>query len=575
VRISSAGAVLAALSLSAGTEAAPAASAPPFRLFARSVLAPALPDTEPAPGEAEPAELRLAAAPGEFEAVLVCVRASVALSGLALRVGDLERSGGGRVSAASLRVQRIVPAKARTEGTPRDITVPEWLLPAETPLAELPAHRTASFWVTVRVPDDAGAGSYRGRLKVEARGLPSRSLPLRVEVRGFKLSRPTCTFAMLFTYEFRYLERYDPAGDPAKRRPAGERAGFVARGQAVVRDLAEHGMTAIFPHSSREVLRKGGRLELPDLEATLRAARENGMTGRPGFFVGNLVNAQYADVPRFDPRRDPALLREIAGRAAEIARAEGFREVLVLPSDEPNDADDRKLPVARKLLAAAQGVPGVRLAVTSGFDRYHALGALADLHQVSIFAGFAPLEKRAALRASGHEIWLYENRAAEGHDPAWSRFVFGFGGWRTEAAGITAWTWPSYTFAPYDDRPRTDDQGRAIPEWDESGRPINTVVWEAIREGIDDRRYLDTLAEAISRARALGEDAAAQEAEKTLREVRVTLSPDLSVYGRVRGPSGDPAPPHGREWFDATRETIARATGVLLERIGRAPSGKR
>jgi hypothetical protein len=513
---------------------------------------------------ADPQGFAEAAAPGQFVTLVVQARALGDVSGLRLRMEDLVAPGGkARIPASSARVFRVVSTNVRLHGAKNETAVPEWLLPGDDFLPHLARDDRAEYRLVFRVPVACPPGDYAGSVSLLPEGGAPERAHARVRVRPFHLDRPKALMAMLYTYEFRYLERYDPAFRPqAKRKPADEKADFLARGRAVVRDLAEHGMTAIFPHSGVDLLRKHGRLYFPDLETSLETARAEGMTDSPGFFVGDLVNAQFAAVPRFDPRRDPALLLEIAARAADTARAAGFPRLILVPSDEPNDPDGRKRPVARQLLGRVNHLPGIRLGVTSGSNVYDAPKALADLHEVSIFEAQAPPALWDEMKKSGHEVWVYENDTTEGHSPLWSRFVFGVWGWRTGLDGITAWTYPLYTFEPYYERPRLDTDGYVVPERDDHGRPINTLEWEGIREGVDDRRYLDTLADAIAAAKVRRVPTAA--AEATLQAVHDAVDPALAGYARRRSPVGDPPAPFDAEWLRSTRERVAQAIEGLL-----------
>jgi hypothetical protein len=534
------------------------ASGESLRVLSRAIMDTAEPDPKCPAATA----LTLSAAPDEFETAAFALVALKPLQNLRFTLTDLKTAGGAILAKDALSVRRVLPMKVKPrkpEGA-KERSVPEWVLPADETSQALNADESGTFWVTVHVPSDATAGRYAGELAIEAQDVTPVKLPLEVNVRPFKLEAPPVTFAMLFTYEFRFLDRYDPLSP--KRRPENERAAFIEHGKAVVRDLAEHGMNAIFPHSNMggpsAVLRKDGKLFLPDLEMSLRTAKACGMTRTPGWFVGRLVNAQYKDTKNFEPKRDCELFRELCKRAVEIARAESFQQIIVVPSDEPNDADNKKLPVAQQLLQAAKDIDGVRFAVTSFGD---SLKKLASLHQVSIFPGGTTAEEQAEAKKSGHEVWLYENNSTTGHNPAWSRYVFGYLGWRGGFDGISAWTYPLHTCAPYDERKRVDADGKTIPEFDRQGRPINTVVWEAIREGVDDRRYVETLKSAIAKA---PKGAAADDAQKLLDEIAAGVSINFADYGYVHNEYGDPLPgKRDAAWFAATRERIAETIAKL------------
>jgi mannosyltransferase len=484
-----------------------------------------------------PAELTLWSAPGLTASATFVIPTPAPLPGWRFDPGDLTGAGAEMIPASQVLVRRILPVRLEAPGG--DSIVPEWLVPVTEPVAD-GGSGAPGYGVTVSVPKDALPGVYRGAV-VWTSPWGSRPIGVRLEVRPLDVQAPRCHFAMLYTREW---------GVEGRRAPPDARR---ARALAVAQDLKDHGMTAFFP----EV---GDSQELNDLRESFEGAWRAGLRDAPGIYVGHMVHAPYAEVPQFEERRDPARLRTIAEAAGRAAHAEGFDGLVVVPADEPNDPDGRKLPVARLLLGVLQGLPGVRTGVTSGEERFDAIRSLASLHRVSILASMAPPDLREELRRSGHEVWLYDNASALGHEPGWSRFVFGVWGWRSGAMGITAWTHPLFSYAPYFERPRTDALGRPIPAWDAASHPMSTLEWEGIREGVVDRRYVDTLAAAIEAARGAGLAQAAQSAQSVLDTLWNDLRPALSDY---RTSSAQWSAAH----LDATRERLAEATLALAARV--------
>ncbi len=501
-----------------------------------------------------PAGVSLAGVRGQIASAGLEVAWPAACADLTVRASDL-RSRHGVIPAGSVRIREALPARYDQHDGVR--FAPTWLVP--TGRLDAPSRRM-DLWTTVEIPLDAPAGEYQGRLDIRCSEVPPLVVSLRTTVSPFHLPRPRVGFAMLYTHEFAGLERFEPDVDPGRRLPVTDREALLERGRAMVADLAEHGMTAIFPHSARDIPFRAGEPVLPDLEESLRVAAAHGMTGTPGFFVGQAVNAQWADLERFDPRVDPARARRLAERALAIARDQGYGSLVFVPADEPNDPEGRKLAVARALLSGIGRLPGIRLGVTSGADRFGAPANLADLHEVSIFDAGAPPARWEEMRRRGHEVWLYANEAILGSDPALSRFIFGLWGWRTEADAVTAWTHPLYTYEPYyDGRRRVDAEGHPVPERDAEGRPIGTLVWESVREGTVDRRYVQALEDALVVARGQRTDREAQKAATLLAGLRASVP---SEYARARAwLAGRPGGPDA--WLTGVREELAAATERL------------
>ena len=111
------------------------------------------------------------------------------------------------------------------------------------------------------------------------------------------------------------------------------------------------------------------------------------------------------------------------------------------------------------------------------------------------------------------------------------RFKAGFFFWKTGARGQFYWAYYSPQGDPYDDLDGID----WCVAYPGAGRPIPTIEWEALREGIDDFRYVYSLEVAIAKARAKGSAEAApvvEEAGRLLDELRDEIVSDLEEYER-------------------------------------------
>ena len=93
----------------------------------------------------------------------------------------------------------------------------------------------------------------------------------------------------------------------------------------------------------------------------------------------------------------------------------------------------------------------------------------------------------------------------------------------------------------------------------QNNAPINTIVWEAVREGIDDRRYIDTLKEQIIIADAAGLKSAAKDAQNVLKGIWNRVDPHLKSHQWKHTEYGSPCP-KGFSWkeLDAVRKEIIR-----------------
>ncbi len=133
-------------------------------------------------------EWELAAARSEVEACQVVLLAEQALAGVTVSATPLaDTSGQNRLQPALFKVA-YVPIK------PEKIPYPDALPPLAGPL-DLAAGQAQPVWISIRVPNDAAPGVYRGSVKIQA-GAWSKELRLRLRVWNFTLpDTPACITA--------------------------------------------------------------------------------------------------------------------------------------------------------------------------------------------------------------------------------------------------------------------------------------------------------------------------------------------------------------------------------------------
>jgi len=106
-------------------------------------------------------------------------------------------------------------------------------------------------------------------------------------------------------------------------------------------------------------------------------------------------------------------------------------------------------------------------------------------------------------------------------------------------------------------------------------KPIPTIQWELSREGIDDARYLATIARLAGTARALQTPAAVtavSEADQLLASVRGNVNPDVRHYKFENAQTFAPEPQDGWDAarFDAVRQ---QSVAVLKHLLAVLPAG--
>ena len=185
-----------------------------------------------------------------------------------------------------------------------------------------------------------------------------------------------------------------------------------------------------------------------------------------------------------------------------------------------------RLPLYIRLTKAAQQVPGVRMYITfhTVADQHDAMRKALDPfvdircnHGYSfewwLGRGHTIEEYEGELRESDDEAWFYHNARGVHFTAEWARIINGLYLWASPFRVHVPWTYQSYKGNPFDDTDGAGhDFGLSFPGPEDPADLVPTRLWEAMREGGDDLRYIATLEAAIAanRQRRPDEAAAAQ-----------------------------------------------------------------
>lgn len=146
--------------------------------------------TRPLPAETGEA-VELAAARGEFEPVQLVIRPRTDLSRLTVRCTDLTGPAEATIPSGAVEVCLVnyVPVTIPTDAAGNVGDWPDPLPPYEGPIS-IPAGWNQPLWLTVRVPENAAAGDYKGEIQLSS-GDWRALVPLRLHVWNFTLPKQT------------------------------------------------------------------------------------------------------------------------------------------------------------------------------------------------------------------------------------------------------------------------------------------------------------------------------------------------------------------------------------------------
>jgi len=496
---------------------------------------------------AKPADAALAgplstfATPGEYEPVAFVVYAAKDLKGLTVQPTALSGPAGA-IPAANLDVRLVRRCLHRRWYWVKaeDSVVVGRFLDKAKPL-DVPAGTLKEALVTIRVPDEAKAGMYEGKLTVAAANAAPTELAVTLEVLPFKLPWPERKRYGLYYRLGQGFDRLD-------------------RTRLELRDMREHGATTLFPSIGIEFKKteKGIEASYEELEHGLALMREFGFrgavpveTGLPGLArllghtdIGKSAKGKQLDGASLD---ESAQFRELAKKGIEglTATRKKFPEFELALTHMDEVLGAGRLPLYIRYTKAAQQVPGYRIYITMhnmprpGVEEMtREIAPFVDIrcyngHTMDdwLREGHTFDELAQTLKQSGDEAWIYYNIRGIIVNPEWIRIINGLYMWLGPFKVHVPWIYQSYKGDPFDDTDgpveKGHDFGYAMPSAEDGITPVPTRHWEAFREGVDDIRYLCLLEDLVEAARKTAPDKA-KAAQAWLDEMRAMMPKDVS-----------------------------------------------
>jgi len=549
------------------------------------------------PNSKSPAIL-ICAARNEAEAAQLVVRPAALLKGLTVQGGALTGPGGATIPAASVEVLevRYVNVERATDKSSVPALWPDPLPPLKEPL-DLEANKNQPFWVRVKVPRDAPAGTYEGSIKLQGQDY-SAEAAIRVEVYDFILpDRVTCTTAFGFSPSSMF--RYQKVSDAAQRR------------QVLDKYLASFSAHHISPYDPAPL--DDPKVTWPQVNGSTTpeqlkpvfdwTAWDAGMERGIDYYHFNSFRLSIPGLGggTFHSRREPELLgykedtpqykaafNAYCHEVQEHLRQKGWLdEAYVYWFDEPAPKDyDFVMNGFKKLKEAA---PGINRMLTEQVEP-NLVGGPNIWCPVSNSYKHEPAEER---RKHGEKFWWYVCTGPKApyctlfiDHPGTELRIWLWQTWQRKIDGILVWQsnyWtstaaypdPNHPQNPYKDpmgwrsgystpdgekRPWGNGDGRFVyppqaaadanpPEPILDG-PVDSIRWEMLRDGIEDYEYLAMLQRLID-AKAASLTGEQRKEYTALLDVPAEITKDMTTFTKA------PAP------IEQHRDRVAHAIAVL------------
>lgn len=453
--------------------------------FAANYLDVVMPAIVPTDDQLDPT-LRISAAPGESEPISFAVRALDEQQAMSASIDAFSGDAGvlpeGAVHEGVVRnlVRKIHP---RTDDM---LSLPAFI--EDMHPVDVPASASRWFWFTVHVPEDATPGAYRATISVSSSGGDAQ-IPVELEVLPIELIRPEgVAWGM---YDYMHVT-YSDAPDAIEEK---------------FRDQRAHGMTSVGLCGSH-----GVETEMVDGEVVMHWTGETNLERAMSAYLaaGFPEPIQWliaGDIFRFAQQSGEvgseeyaAAYRGVIQAVLEKAREEGWPEIIFQPVDEAFE----HRPHFERMMVEMEILKDMGLPVEADGMNGHPEGLEEALPYIDylnfhdgpflrrgVYDAAAWEQFRARMDVLGKTIWFYNVEIAS-HRPENARFSQGFHLWNTGAKGAYTWSYRSVLDDPYAPNPERKFifMHRFPPMADETGGP--SIGFEALREGIDDYRYLYT-----------------------------------------------------------------------------------
>lgn len=455
-----------------------------YVVFSRHYLEEVSPLGRPRPGEIRP--LRIFASPGEYEPATLSIWAPQPQNGIRLAMSDLVGDKG-RISANNVEIRLI----RNVQGLP--------IFTERCSQVDIPQGETRTFYLLFYIPPTTPAGFYRGKVGVIPSGGKGSDVEVFLRVLPLNLPAPPKGYGFWWHLDNRWNGYY------SKDREST--LGQIRRQFVLLREYGCN-MVSFYPMPKMTKTDKGIELDFGiehwghcfySLTDLARIGKETG-------FISPKVPIQYTGAESLHSHwvsREMGMERysdafaefykDMCKRIDEWARKQGITLAFACV-DEIGNAPERRQEALRFYRLAKEA--GVLTSVTdnSMHGGFHLMGQprFDQIIDMRVYNFVCP-EMIEDCRRSGDRLWLY-NLGSCGWYGKLDRFVFGFFTERCGAEGYSQWAfqWPGGSKDPYESALNGEFSGYnyALPA---SDGPLPTLALEAVREGIDDARYLHLL----------------------------------------------------------------------------------
>ena len=332
---------------------------------------------------------------------------------------------------------------------------------------DLPDGYNKQFWITIKVPNDASAGSYTGTITLKTGAVTIQTIKLNLQVLPIKLSNPKIEYSVYY----RGMITDDGSISSSDKT--------IAQFTAEQKNMLAHGVTnpTIFPTPSDDLLTQ-----------ILTIRNQVGLDNTNLYYYFGSSGGEFGNANKF-----PYYINLTAPY-----------EVTNIYSYGPDEENINTVSSRSKMTAIHKA--GGKVMDAQSLSQ---ADSVADILDLAIVAGDPSMELANKYHSYDHKIYSYANPQVVPEYPRLFRMNYGLLLWQRNYDGAMNYAYQdSYGDIWNDFDNELRDHVFAYPTMNGA---IDTIQWEGYREGVDDMRYLTTLQNTIRLAKSQGKDTSAAE----------------------------------------------------------------
>lgn len=464
--------------------------------------------------------LTLSASKGEYEPVSFCIRALEDLKDLSLKkTASFKNAKGGKLDCdmdIGIVENMLKHSKNFSGKNPEAINGPQYIEQFKT--ISIHKDQTRQFWITFKVPETASPGLYKGNLLLSCENKTDLIIPVELEVYPFSLEKLTGINIGLFS---------------------GLRSLNGISIESELADMKEHGMTSIFVTHKDLIKIKGDSpsalkidFENSKITEVVKGMKKLNYSGDLFFKTDDILNysKKFPDEKDFE-----TAYVNIVKQLEDYAKSnnwpkliyQSFDEILSSPKNLPEFIKEMTL-----LKKAGVTTEHDHMWYKSSRPLQEQIDKCVNLVDIfllrynsrSLFYVDSWEEILKKCKELNKDIYSYNtDNASVFPDPSAMRFI---GGWFFKTVGDGCKGQFIYSYQDFSGSPYNDFDGAGDADWlymypsmgGSKGGP--SIKWEALREGIDDLKYIATLEKLIKEAKSKGKFEVAGKGEKVLDEIK-------------------------------------------------------